>query len=132
MSKKQQKKDVKKFTRGHIVALYRGILDLKAGDLKREPFVKYMLLRVDLKAVFDEFEKARAEFYEQTKPEGWQEGDCTIEWEKMYQPLVAEYLKKETDIDTRIFTVDECIALIRSNPEMSGSVGDVIVEMMSK
>ena len=132
MSRKQQQKEVKKFTRGQIVALYAIIRDLKASELNKEAFVKYMMLRVELKAVFDEFEKAREEFSAQTKPEGWQEGDCTKEWEKMYQPLAAGYLKKETDIDTRIFTIDECIALIRSNPEVSGSVGDVIVEMMKK
>ena len=122
----------KKLTRAQIITLYSVIRELKNGNLKKEAFVKYLMLRVELKAVADEFEKAREEFSAQTKPESWKEGDTTTEWDKAFQLVAAEWLSKETKIDTRIFSVEECCDLISSNPDVSGNVSDVIVEMMSK
>jgi hypothetical protein len=130
MSKK--KVEAKKLTRNEIVTLYSVIRDIKSGELKKEVFIKYIMLRVKIKALVEDFEKAREEISAQTKPEGWVDGDCRKEWDRAFQPVMAEWLAVETDIDTRILTFEECCDLIKGNPELVGSEGDVIVGVMGK
>ena len=69
------KKELKGLSRGEVVSLYSAIRDIKSGNLDKEAMVAYVLLRVKLKGIYDDFEKARAEISEQTKPAGWKEGD---------------------------------------------------------
>ena len=57
-------------TRNEAVSLFMLIRDIKNGSLSREALVKYVMLRVKLKALYDEYERVRQEISEQTKPEG--------------------------------------------------------------
>ena len=46
-------------TRNEIVSLFLMIREARNGKLSREALVKYVLLRVKMKSLFDEYEKVR-------------------------------------------------------------------------
>jgi hypothetical protein len=85
------------------------------------------MLRVKLKSLFDEFEKAREEISEQVKPTDWKESDGMKEWDGKFRPVMQKWLSEEVDIDTKIFNQEECADLILSNPDLNGSAIDSIV-----
>ena len=62
-------------TKNEIVSLFLMIREARNGKLSREALVKYVMLRVKMKSLFDEYEKVRQEISEQTKPDDWQEGE---------------------------------------------------------
>lgn len=109
------------------INLFDLIRDIKNSNLSREALVKYIMLRVKLKSLFDEFEKAREEISEQVKPAKWKESDGMEEWDEKFRPVMQKWLSEETEIDTKIFSQEECADLISSNPDLSGSVIDLIV-----
>ena len=117
--------------RGQALNLYVNIRDLKNGNLSKEALVKYIILRLKLKKVADEFEAARQEISEQTKPVKFKDGDDTKEWEEKYQLIAQKWLDDEVDIDCKIFTIEEAVDLISGN-DMVGVVGDFVVEMLVK
>ena len=119
-------------TKREAIELYSAIRDIKNGNLSREAMVKYVMLRVKLRGVADEFEKAREEVSEQTKPEGWKEGHSTKKWDEAFRPVIEKWLSEEVDIDSRIFDQEECVDLIMSNPDKDGLFGDVIVQYLGK
>lgn len=121
-----------KLTKGDAVAIYTAIREIKCAGLAKEVMTAYIMLRLKLKSVQDEFEQARVEISEQTKPNGWQEGDSTEKWDSAYRPVISEYLSQECDVETKILSLDDAIALVAANPEMPGSVGDLIVELLVK
>ncbi len=121
-----------KIKRENAVNLYGLIRDIKNSNLSREALVKYIMLRVKLKSLFDDYEKAREEISEQVKPSGWKEGDNMKEWDEKFRPVMQKWLVEETDIDTKIFSQEECADLISSNPDLSGSIIDVIVSELLK
>jgi len=90
------------------------------------------MLRVKLKNLYDEYERVRQEISEQTKPEGWKEGDSTEEWDEKFRPVMQKWLSEEVDIQTKIFNQEECADLISSNPDLSGSAIDLIVSGLLK
>ena len=114
-------------TKEKAINIFGVIRDIKNSNLSREALIKYIMLRVKLKSLFDEFEKAREEISEQVKPNGWKESDGMKEWDEKFRPVMQKWLVEETDIDTKIFNQDECADLISSNPDLSGSIIDVIV-----
>lgn len=114
------------------INLYGLIRDIKNSNLSREALVKYIMLRVKLKSLFEEFEKVRTEIAEQTKPDGWKEGDSMKEWDEAFRPVMQKWLSEEVDIQTKIFNQDECADLISSNPDLSGSAIDLIVSGLLK
>lgn len=116
-----------KIKKENVVNLYGLIRDIKNSNLSREALVKYIMLRVKLKSLFEEFEKAREEISEQVKPSGWKEGDDMKEWDDKFRPVMQKWLSEEVDIDTKIFSQEECADLISSNPDLGGSVIDLIV-----
>ena len=126
------KKELKGLSRGEVVSLYSAIRDIKNGNLDKEEMVAYVLLRVKLKGIYDDFEKARAEISEQTKPAGWKEGDSVIEWNKSFLDIMQKWLDEETDINAKVLTTDSCVSLITSNPDLPGSIGDVIMMFLNK
>ena len=71
--------------RNEIVSLFLMIREARNGKLSREALVKYVMLRVKMKSLFDEYEKVRQEISEQTKPDDWQEGDSSERWDKAFQ-----------------------------------------------
>ena len=119
-------------TRNEAVSLFMLIRDIKNGNLSREALVKYVMLRVKLKAIYDEYERVRQEISEQTKPEGWQEGDAQDEWNEAFRPVMEAWLKEPADIDTKIFTESDCADLIMSNPDKTGTFVDVVMEYLKK
>ncbi len=116
-----------KLVKENAVNLYGLIRDIKNSNLSREALVKYIMLRVKLKSLFDDYEKAREEISEQVKPSGWKEGDNMKEWDEAFRPVMQKWLSEEVDIQTKIFSQEECADLISSNPDLSGSIIDVIV-----
>ena len=50
-----------KLVKENAVNLYGLIRDIKNSNLSREALVKYIMLRVKLKSLFDDYEKAREE-----------------------------------------------------------------------
>ena len=119
-------------TKEKAINIFGVIRDIKNSNLSREALIKYIMLRVKLKSLFDEFEKAREEISEQVKPNGWKESDGMKEWDEKFRPVMQKWLVEETDIDTKIFNQDECADLISSNPDLSGSIIDVIVSHLLK
>ena len=109
------------------INLFGLIRDIKNSNLSREALVKYIMLRVKLKSLFDEFEKAREEISEQVKPADWKESDGMKEWDEAFRPVMQKWLSEEVDIQTKIFNQEECADLISSNPDLSGSAIDIIV-----
>jgi len=119
-------------TRNEAVSLFMLIRDIKNNNLSREALVKYVMLRVKLKNLYDEYEKVRIEISEQTKPEGWQEGDSQDEWNEAFRPVMEAWLAEPANIDTKIFTEEECVDLIMSNSDRTGTFVDVIMEYFKK
>ena len=119
-------------TRNEAVSLFMLIRDIKNSNLSREALVKYIMLRVKLKNLYDEYERVRQEISEQTKPDGWKEGDSMKEWDEKFRPVMQKWLSEEVDIDTKIFTQEECADLISSNPDLNGSAIDLIVSGLLK
>ena len=116
-----------KIKRENAVNLYGLIRDIKNSNLSREALVRYIMLRVKLKSLFDDYEKARQEISEQVKPSDWKEGDNMKEWDEAFRPVMQKWLVEETEIDTKIFSQEECADLISSNPDLNGSAIDLIV-----
>jgi hypothetical protein len=116
----------------NAINLFVLIRDIKNSNLSREALVKYIMLRVKLKSLFEEFEKAREEISEQVKPSGWKESDGMKEWDEKFRPVMQKWLSEEVDIDTKIFNQEECADLISSNPDLNGSAIDLIVSGLLK
>ena len=126
MSKKVEKnKEVQ--TRGDMLILYQAIKNVKSGSLTKESMLKYIKLRLSLIDVATEFDKMREEISNQTKPNDWKEGDSTQEWDKKFQEIMNNLAIEPYELNTHIFTEDECIDLIMSNPELTGGVQDMIM-----
>ena len=126
MSKKVEKnKEVQ--TRGDMLILYQTIKNVKSGSLTKESMLKYIKLRLSLIDVATEFDKMREEISNQTKPNDWKEGDSTQEWDKKFQEIMNNLAIEPYELNTHIFTEDECIDLIMSNPELTGGVQDMIM-----
>ena len=119
-------------TRNEAVSLFMLIRDIKNSNLSRDALVKYIMLRVKLKALYDEYERVRQEISEQTKPEGWKEGDSQDEWNEAFRPVMEAWLAEPANIDTKIFTEEECVDLIISNSDRTGTFVDVIMEYLKK
>jgi hypothetical protein len=119
-------------TRNEAVSLFMLIRDIKNGSLSREALVKYVMLRVKLKALYDEYERVRQEISEQTKPEGWKEGDAQDEWNEAFRPVMEAWLNEPADVETKIFTESDCADLIMSNPDKTGTFVDVVMEYLKK
>lgn len=122
----------KEVTRNEIVSLFMLIRECKNSNLKRDALVQYVILRVKMKSLFDEYEKVRQEISEQTKPDGWQEGDSQDEWNEAFRPVMEAWLKEPSNIETKIFTESDCVDLIMSNPDKTGTFVDVVMEYLKK
>ena len=113
-------------TRNEIVSLFLMIREARNGKLSREALVKYVMLRVKMKSLFDEYEKVRQEISEQTKPDDWEEGDSSDRWDKAFRPVMEKWLIEPSGIDTKIFTDEDCADFILSNPDKDGTYIDTL------
>ena len=109
--------------REQIINLYGIIRELKATKLNIDARKQYTLLRIEMVKLFKEFEEAKTEIAEQTKCEDEQK------WNEEFQEIIKEWLNVNVELDTKIFTVEECVDFITSN-DLSGVVEDFIIELM--
>ena len=130
MTKEMNNKKV--LTRNECINLYYAIRDIKSGAMSKDGLIAYIMLRLKLKDIAEQFNTVRQEIAEQTKPEGWQEGDSTEEWDKAFAPVMNAWLQEATDIDSHILTIEDCAALMQANPDMNGGQGDIVVESLMK
>lgn len=119
-------------TRNELVSLFMLIRETKNSNLSRAALVKYVMFRVKLKGLYDEYEKVRLEISEQTKPEGWKEGDSPDAWNEAFRPVMEAWLNEQAGIDTKIFSEEECTDFIISNPNRDGTFIDAITEYFLK
>ena len=112
-------------TRKQAVELYSVLRELKNGSMNKESLVAFILMRMKLKSVFDEFEKARVEISEQTKPEN---GD-TDEWNASFQPVIEKWLSEEVDIKTNVLSASDLVDIISKN-ELTGGIQDFLFETL--
>lgn len=117
-------------TRADAVALYTAVRDIKSAGLEREVLTCYIKLRLKLRKLYEEFEQMRQEISEQTKPKDWQEGGDIAEWDKNFKPILLDYMSEEIELNTKILTQEQAIDLVAANPDLPGSVGDVIIGML--
>ena len=113
-------------TKNEIVSLFLMIREARNGKLSREALVKYVMLRVKMKSLFDEYEKVRQEISEQTKPDDWKEGESSERWDKAFRPVMEKWLIEPSGIDTKIFTDEDCADFILSNPDKDGTYIDTM------
>ena len=100
----------KEVTRNEIVSLFMLIRECKNSNLKRDALVQYVMLRVKMKSLFDEYEKVRQEISEQTKPDGYKEGDDTAEWNEAYKPVMEQWLNTTIPaIETNVLTAEDFV-----------------------
>ena len=113
-------------TRNEIVSLFLMIREARNGKFSREALVKYVMLRVKMKSLLDEYEKVRQEISEQTKPDDWKDGDSSERWDKAFRPVMEKWLNEPANIDTRIFSDEDCADFILSNPDKDGTYIDTL------
>lgn len=130
MTKEMNNKKV--LTRNECINLYYAIRDIKSGGMSKDGLIAYIMLRLKLKDVAEQFNIVRQEIAEQTKPEDWNEGDSTEEWDEAFAPVMNAWLQEATDIDSHILTIEDCAALMQANPDMNGGQGDIVVESLMK
>lgn len=118
--------------RKDAVELYAVLRELKNGSMSKEDLVAYILMRVKLKSVYDEFEKARQEISEQTKPDNFKEGDDVSGWNNAYTPIMEKWLDEEIEtINTNVLSAESFAALVATT-EMTGGVQDMMFTKLVK
>ena len=129
---KKMNNELKGLTRNECINLYYTIRDIKSGGMSKDGLIAYIMLRLKLKDVAEQFNTVRQEIAEQTKPDGWKEGDSTEEWDKAFVPVMDKWLREKTEINSHVLEMDDCIALVNANTEMAGRQIDIIVEYLKK
>lgn len=122
----------KVLTRNECINLYYAIRDIKSGGMSKDGLIAYIMLRLKLKDVAEQFNVVRQEIADQTKPQGWKEEDGNEEWDKAFAPVMNAWLQEATEIDSHILTIEDCAALMQANPDMSGGQGDIVIESLMK
>lgn len=121
-------------TNGDMFQLYEALKILKTSELPKETMVKYIPLRLKVKAFWDEYEALRKETSDATKPDGFDEvsdeekNKLIKVWEKKIFPVLEQWSKEiATNVpETRIFSIDDSMALERSNPDKEGLSFDIV------
>lgn len=118
--------------RKDAVELYAILRELKNGGMGRECLTAFILMRMSIKSIFDEFEKARIEISEATKPEGFKEGDNVHEWENAFRDVMDKWLNTDVEgIDTHVLSCECFVELVTKN-DLSGGVQDMLFERIVK
>ena len=103
--------------RKDAVNLYAILRELKNGAMSKEGLTDYILMRLKLKQVFDEFERARAEISEQTK------SDSPEEWQHSFMSVIEKWLSETEEIDTHVISQEDFIEMVSKN-ELTGIIED--------
>ena len=112
--------------RQDAVELYIVLKDLRSGSMTKEGLTEYIMMRLKLKKVYDDFEQARIEISEQTKNE-----DKDI-WNKTFIPVMNKWLSEEIEtIKTGILDQSDFVELVIKN-DLTGIIEDNLYNKLVK
>ena len=87
---------------------------------------EYILMRLKLKNVYDEFETARIEISEQTRHSD------TDEWNRAFAPIMEKWLVEEIQtIDTAVLSQSDFVELVIKN-DLTGIIEDNLYNKLVK
>ena len=113
-------------TRKQAVELYSLLKELKSGAMSKDGLTNYILMRIKLKKVFDEFETARIEVSEQTRM------DDIDDWNKAFIPVMDKWLSEETEaVETAVLSQDDFIEMVTKN-DLIGIIVDTLYLQLVK
>ena len=119
-------------TRKQAVELYTILKELKNGSMSKEGLSAFILMRLKLKAIFDEFETIKIDISKETKPEDFKEGDDITEWNNRFQSTLGKWLNEDIEnIETNILSNDDFMELITKN-DLVGWIQDILFEKLTK
>lgn len=115
-------------TKKQAVELYAVLRELNNGNMNRESLASFIVMRLKLKAVFDEFEKAKEDISIQTQPKGYKEGDDKKEWDSLFRLAIEKWLLEEiTLIETKVISHDDFIDMMVGT-QHPGRIQDFLYE----
>lgn len=143
-----------KLVRNELVNLYSILRNLDSSTLEREARKNYILLKVRLDALFEEFEVARTKISEETKPkletvkaefkkrkkadkkfdvEAIVEGgeEFQVIWNEEFEPVILEWLSEEVDVNTKIFDAEAYAEFIIANDIKDPQIEAVILRYLT-
>ena len=113
-------------TKKQAVELYSVLKDMRNGNMSKEGMTEYILMRLKLKKVFDEFNQARIEISEQTRM------DDIDEWNKAFIPVMDKWLSEETEaVETAVLSQDDFIEMVTKN-DLIGIIVDTLYLQLVK
>ena len=113
-------------TKRQAVELYALLRELKNGSMSKEGLTEYILLRLKLKKIFDEFETARQEISEQTRQ------DDTDEWSKAFTPIMEKWLAEEIEpLETAVLSQSDFVEMVTKN-DILGIIVDTLYPILVK
>ena len=119
-------------TKRQAVELYAILRELKNGSMSKEGASSFILMRLKLKPIFDEFESAKIDISKDTKPEDFKEGDDTSEWNTIFQSTINNWLNEEIeDVDTNVLSKEDFVELVSKN-DLVGWMQDNLFEKLIK
>ena len=115
-----------KMKRKDAVELYSVLKDLRNGAMSKEGMTDYILMRLKLKKVYDEFEQARIEISEQTRQDG------IDKWNEAFTPIMERWLSEETElIETKVLSQSDFVELVSKN-DLIGIIEDNLYTLLIK
>ena len=119
-------------TRKQAIELYTILRELKNGSMSKEGMSVFILMRLKLKVIFDEFETIKIDISKETKPEDFKEGDDITEWNNRFQSTLGKWLNEDIEnIETNILSNDDFMELITKN-DLVGWMQDTLFENLIK
>ena len=113
-------------TKKQAVELYSVLKDLRNGAMSKDGLTEYILMRLKLKKVYDEFEQARIEISEQTRQDG------IDKWNEAFTPIMERWLSEATEpIETRVLSQGDFIELVSKN-DLTGIIEDNLYTLLIK
>ena len=113
-------------TKKQAVEIYATIKDFRSGAMSKEGLTEYILLRLKLKKIFDEFETARQEISEQTRQ------DDTDEWSKAFTPIMEKWLAEEIEpLETAVLSQSDFVEMVTKN-DILGIIVDTLYPILVK
>ena len=113
-------------TKRQAVELYSVLKDLRNGAMSKEGMTEYILMRLKLKKVYDEFEQARLDISEQTRQDG------IDEWNEAFMPIMERWLSEETEqIETKVLSQSDFVELVSKN-DLIGIIEDNLYTLLIK
>ena len=113
-------------TRKQAVELYTILRELKNGSMSKEGLTNYILMRIKLKKVFDEFNQARIEISEQTRQDG------IDAWNEAFTPVMECWISEVTEwIETAVLSQGDFIELVSKN-DLTGIIEDNLYNKLVK